>query len=188
MNVRALLALFALSLSVAAPCRAMDVEIVVVGEHDGAYSVKFEAVLDAPVPSVIAVLTDYARYPSLDPRIVEARIVGQSDGRRLLFTRLRGCLGSWLCRDMDRYERIIEGAGLLVAESMPGMGDLQRGQAVTHFEPQGERTHVRYRMDFKPSFWMPRWLVRGAMLKTLEAATREMFANVEARARHGDQP
>lgn len=186
MNGRALSVLFVLLLP--APGEAMNVEALVVGERDGAYFVEFEAVLDAPVQAIIAVLTDYQRYPSLDPRIAEARIVEDSDGRPLLFTRLRGCLGSWFCRDMDRYERVIQGDGLVTAESVAGMGDLVRGRAVTRFESRGARTHIRYRTDFEPSFWMPRWLVRRAMLKTLEAATREMFANVEASAQRGDHP
>lgn len=188
MNARVLLVLCALSWSATVPCHALDVEVLVVGERDGAYFVEFEAVLEAPAADVIAVLTDYAHYTSLDPRIAEARIVGESDGWPLLFTRLRGCLGSWLCRDMDRYERITESAGLVVAESIPGMGDLVHGRTVTHFEPQGTRTHIRYRTDFEPSFWMPRFLVRKAMLRTLETATRGMFVNVESRAQRGDHP
>lgn len=186
MTSRALVLLLALALPL--PGGAMEVQRLVVTEHDGAYSVELEAVLDAPASGVIAVLTDYARYPSLDPRIAEARVIGESDGLPLLFTRLRGCLGSWLCRDMDRYERITQGDGLLVAESVPGRGDLESGRAVTSFEPRGHATYVRYRTDFRPSFWMPRFLVRGAMLRTLESATREMFTNVESRARRGDHP
>lgn len=166
----------------------MDVDTLAVGERDGAYFVEFAAVLEAPAADVIAVLTDYARYPSLDPRIAEARIVGEDAGRPLLFTRLRGCLGSWLCRDMDRYERITGDGTKLVAESVPGMGDVVHGRATTQLEAQGSRTRILYRTEFQPSFWMPRFLVRAAMLRTLETATREMFANVEARARRGDHP
>ena len=167
---------------------AMEVGKLVVGERDGAYFVELEADLDAPLHSVMAVLTDYANYPGLDPRIVEARLVDEDQGRPLLFTRLRGCLGSWLCRDMDRYERITQTDVLLVAESVAGMGDLERGLAVTRFEQRGERTRVRYRTEFEPSFWMPGFLVRAAMLRTLESATRAMFGNVEDRARRGDHP
>lgn len=178
--------MLALLLPVAAG--AMSVQALVVGVRGGTYFVEFEAVLDAPEHSVMAVLTDYAHYPSLDPRIAEARIVGEDDGRPLLFTRLRGCLGSWLCRDMDRYERVTQTESLLVAESVEGKGDLARGKVITQLERRGAQTRVRYRTDFQPSFWMPAFLVRAAMLRTLESATREMFANVEARARRGDHP
>ena len=187
MNARWLAGMLALLL-LPAVATAMNVQALVVGERDGTYFVDFEAVLDAPVEGVIAVLTDYARYPSLDPRIAEARIVGDDEGQLLLFTRLRGCLRSWLCRDMDRYERITQTESLLVAESIAGRGDLVRGKAVTNFERRGAQTHVHYRTDFQPSFWMPAFLVRAVMLRTLESATREMFTNVEARARRGDHP
>lgn len=186
MNARGLAALLALSLP--APCRSMDVERLVVAENGGAYSIEFEAVLDASIGGVIAVLTDYPRYPSLDQRIVEAQVMADADGRPLLFTRLRGCLISWLCRDLDRYERVSHDESSLIAAAVPGMGDLERGLATTYFEARGQGTHVRYRNDFKPSFWMPRFLVRATMLRTLESATRTLFANAEARAQRGDHP
>lgn len=186
MSARGLIVWLALSLP--APGQAMDVQRLAVAERDGAYSVEFEAVLDAAPGGILAVLTDYPRYPALDPRIVEARLVADGEGRPLLFTRLRGCLVSWLCRELDRYERISQDASSLIAEAVPGMGDVVRGRAATYLAARGPQTRVRYRMEFQPSFWMPRFLVRTAMLDTLESATRTLFANVEARAMRGDHP
>ena len=160
----------------------MTVEHLEVGERERSYFVEFEAYLAAPPAAVMEVLQDYGRYPELDARVVESRIVGEQDGRPLLFTRLHGCLGAIFCRDMDRFEQLDEGAALLVATAVSGKGDLARGRTETRVEPDGDGARVRYRTEFEPSFWMPRWMVRSAMARTLEEGTLNMFRNVEARA------
>lgn len=166
------------------PALAMTVERLEVGESTPGYFVEFEATLSAPAAAVMSVLQEYASYPGLDPRIVAARIVGEQDGRPLLYTRLRGCLAAWFCRDMDRYETLEEGEHLLVARAVPGRGDLESGLSETRVESAAEDlARVRYRTEFEPSFWMPRWLVRAAVVRTLERGTLAMFENVEARAR-----
>jgi len=167
--------------SVAAP--AMEVERLEVGEDGAAYVVEFEAVLDAPPDAVMAVLRHYPGYPALDSRIEEARLEGELGGRPVLYTRLQGCVGSVFCRAMERYELLTEDERLLVAESIPGRGDLARGLTATRLQPDRHGTRVSYRTLFEPSFWMPRWMVRSAMRQMLEAGTRSMFANVEVIAR-----
>lgn len=181
---RPLLLLLAVVLpTVAAPAGALTVERLDVGVRGRSYFVDFEARLAAPPAAVMAVLTDYADYPRLDARILEAREVGEHEGRPLLYTRLYGCLAAWFCREMERYEQLEEGARRLVARALPGRGDLKSGYSETRVEPDGDGTRVRYHTEFDPSFWMPRWLVQSAMLRTLERGTLGMFGNVEARAR-----
>ena len=166
------------------PAAAMTVEHLEVGEGTPGYFVEFAATLSAPASAVMAVLQSDESYPELDPRIVEARIVGEQDGRPLLYTRLRGCLAVWFCREMDRYELLEESERLLVARAVPGRGNLRSGLSETRVVPTGQnRARVRYSTHFEPSFWMPRWLVRSAMVGTLERGTLAMFENVEARAR-----
>jgi len=171
-------------LGVLPPAAAMTVERLEVGERGEYWFVEFDAGLAAPAGAVMAVLQDYAAYPALDPRIRTARVVGEHEGRPLLHTRLHGCLAAWFCRDMDRYEQLEEGDRRLVARAVPGRGDLEYGHTETLVEPLPDGgAHVRYRTEFEPAFWMPRWLVRSAMVRTLERGTLAMFGNVEARAR-----
>ncbi len=165
---------------------AIDVVKLQVTEQGRRYVVEFEAQLAAKPQSVTAVLTDFAQYPHLDSRILVARLAGTRDGKPLLYTRLRGCVGSVFCRSMDRYELIEQQPGRLVATAIPGEGDLRFGLAVTRLEAQADGTRVRYRNEFEPSFWMPRWLVRNAMHRTLREGTLEMFREIEARAGSGE--
>lgn len=174
------LALLLLGAVAAIDADAMRVERLEIAEEGGAYIVEFEAVLEAPPDAVMRVLQRYSSYPALDRRIEDARLEGELAGRPVLYTRLRGCVGSIFCRQIERYEWLTEGEDELVAEAIPGRGDLTRGLTRTRVRPDEEGTRVSYRSMFEPSFWMPRRMVRSAMRRMLEEGTRSMFAQVEA--------
>ena len=127
------------------------------------------------------VLMDFENYPALDSRIILARR-SLKNGKPLLFTRLRGCVGSVFCRTMDRYELLDVQPGKLTATAIAGEGDLKYGLTVIRIESRAGGTRVLYRNEFDPEFWMPRWLVRKAMYKTLREGTLEMFRSIELRA------
>ena len=172
------------ALAAAGAADAIDVSKLQVREQGRRYVVEFEAQLAADPSAVMRVLTDFEDYPALDSRILLARR-SMRDGKPLLYTRLRGCLGSVFCRTMDRYELLDEQPGRLVATAIPDEGDLKYGLTVIRVEPRAGGTRVRYRNEFDPSFWMPRWLVRKAMYTTLHDGTLEMFRAIEVRAGPG---
>ncbi|MFO1377169.1 MAG: SRPBCC family protein [Steroidobacteraceae bacterium] len=162
---------------------AYDVRDLVADYSEHRYRVRLTARLDAPPAAVMAVLTRYERYPSLDPRIREARVQAGADGQRRLVTLLEGCVGSWLCRDLKRVESLREAPLVLEAIVVPEESDLRYGRTVTTLTSEGEGTHVEYTSEFELGFWAPAWLVRRPMLRTLESGTRDMFAAVEEAAR-----
>lgn len=174
--------LAALALAGAGSAEAIDVRKLEVREQGRHYVVEFDARLAARPAAVMEVLTDFALYPRLDARILEARRAGTRDGKPLLYTRLRGCLGSVFCSTMERWELIDKQPDRLVATAVPDRGDLRYGLTVTRLAPEGGGTRVRYRTEFDPSFWIPRWLVRSAMRTTLREGTLGMFRAIETRA------
>jgi hypothetical protein len=172
----------------AATADTMGVERLETWFDDGLYNVRFEATLDAPPARVLAVIRDFAAYPQLDHRVIEARVVGEDAGRPLLFTRLHGCVGVVFCRDMVRVERVTELPDGLVAEVIPARSDMPEGRSETRLRAAGSGTRLTYELHFRMSSWMPQWLVRRPILRELEDGTRSMFANVEARAREAGSP
>jgi len=172
------------ALAAAGAANAIDVSKLQVGERGRRYVVEFEAQLAAQPAAVMRVLLDFTNYPVLDPRILLARR-SLRDGKPVLFTRLRGCLGSVFCRTMDRYEFLDVQPGQLTATAIPGEGDVKYGLTEIKVEANDGGTHVRYRNEFDPSFWMPRWLVRKAMYTTLRDGTLGMFRAIEVRAGAG---
>jgi hypothetical protein len=174
-------AVAALSLSPVA--HALDVERLDVDFRDDRYVVEFVAQLNAPAEAVHAVLTDYDAYPTLDPRIQESRVLGR-DGEHAvrLYTRMRGCLGTLLCRTMQRVEDIQEMPDELLATAILDQSDVRVGVTRSEWQAKENGTQVVYRLEIMPKFWIPPLFGPRLMVSTLRAGTIELFTNVEKEA------
>jgi Polyketide cyclase / dehydrase and lipid transport len=163
---------------------AFEIEHSQASYSDRKYQYELRVRLDAPLDRVEAVLRDYERYPELDTRILEARVVERpADNVALLETKVRVCFG-WFCRDVKRTERVEEAAGTLAAITDPARSDVKFGETHTSVAAAGEGTLVSYRTSIAPAFWIPSFVGRRWMLGTLANATNNLFMNVEERARH----
>ena len=139
-------------------------------------------VVNAPLAQVETVLRDYARYPALDERIVEAKVLERvSDSRVLLFTKLRACSGVF-CRTVNRVEQVDERFGELTAQVLPDRSDMLAGTTHTVLTAEGSRTRIAYMTELSPNFWVPSIFGRSLMLRTLREASIELFRNVEKQA------
>jgi hypothetical protein len=141
------------------------------------------ALLDAPASAVEAVLRDYEQYPSLDARILEARVLERpTQNTATLETTLRACFGPF-CRKVRRVEEVAESPLGLAAITDPSRSDIRFGETHTSIEAVGDsQTRITYRTSIVPGFWVPALGGRRWMLKTLEDATLTLFENVESRA------
>ena len=162
---------------------ALDVERLDVELRDDRYVVEFVAQLDAPTEAVHAVLTDYDAYPALDPRIKESRVLGRDRLNSVrLYTRMRGCLGTLMCRTMQRVEEIQELPDQLLATAILDQSDVRFGVTRSQWQSTGHGTEVIYRLEIMPKFWIPPLFGRRLMISTLRAGTLELFTNVEKAA------
>ena len=129
-------------------------------------------------------LRDYERYPSLDTRILQARVLERPEpGVVMLETTVRVCFG-WFCRNVTRVERVQESQHALAATADPSRSDVKFGETRMQLS-QGEHgaTLVKYRTSITPGFWIPAVVGRRWMLRTLEDATGNLFMNVEMKAK-----
>lgn len=148
------------------------------------YQCDLDIRLDAPLDKVEAVLRDYEKYPALDTRILEARVIERpAPNVAMLETKLRVCLG-WFCRNVSRVERVEESQHALAATADPSRSDVKFGETRLQLSP-GENggTLVHYRTSITPGFWIPAVIARRWMLRTLEDASGNLFMNVESKAR-----
>jgi hypothetical protein len=165
------------------PAHSLEVGRLESGLGDGVYRVVFEAVLDAPVDAVAAVLTDYAGYRALDPRIRSSEVLGRArSGATLIRTRVHVC-AAFFCRDVERVERVTSGDGSLVAEVVAGRSDFQRGLTQTRWRAARGRTSISYTAEFEPDFWVPVIVGHSYAVNELRESTLKLFENVEDRAR-----
>lgn len=182
-SVPAVVLLAAVSLRSAA-AGAFEIEKSETRYADRRYQCELSVKLDAPLDEVEAVLRDYERYPSLDTRILQARIIERPEPNVVVLeTTVRACF-VWFCRNVTRVERVRESEHALVATSDPGRSDVKFGETETQLASDGDGgTLVHYRTSVTPGFWIPSVVGRRWMLRTLEDATGDLFMNVEMRAK-----
>lgn len=178
------IALLAL-LAAGSTAQAFTIEHSATRFADKRYHCELTVTLDAPRERVEAVLRDYERYPMLDVRILEARVLERpEENLAMLATTLRACFG-WFCRNVHRIERVEERADGLIAITDGERSDVRFGETHTQLEAVDGGTRVTYRTSITPDFWIPSIVGRRWMLNTLDQATRDLFRNVETKAREG---
>lgn len=168
---------------VVVPCsHALEVEHLQTRFHDGEYQLTMTATLAAPLAQVEAILRDYANYPQLDTRILAAQVLARSSPQQLeLLTRINVCI-AFLCRKVERVERVDESPGELLAIVLPERSDAERGSTHIQLSAQSDRTRVVYATQIVPKFWVPALLGRPLMLRNLRDATISLFTHIEQRA------
>jgi hypothetical protein len=179
----AIVAAIALWLLPAAATQALSVQVLDASLRDGVYHVSLEARVDAPVDDVAAVLTDYAAYRSLDPRIRSSAVLPPTGQETMLVrTVVYACAGLF-CKNVERVERVERKDGELIATVIPDRSELKSGVTRTTWRAADAATRVTYEAEFVPDFWVPTIIGRRYVVKALKASTLELFSNVEKRAR-----
>lgn len=172
----------------AEPASALVIEHVETQYAHARYQLDLVVTVNAPAARVHEVLRDYAAYPSLDSRILEARVVEHREpGAVVIYTRLRACFG-WFCRNVKRTELVTEQGDTMIATVIPESSDVSYGDTRTEVTTDGALTRIRYRTVLSPNFWIPPVIGRHLMLNTLREATVNVFEHVEQRAQLPIEP
>jgi len=162
--------------------QALEIEHVESKYQDKQYRLALTLVLDVSAERVQAVLRDYRNYPRLDARILEANVLRrESPEVLLLYTKLHACFGVF-CRNVKRVERVQERSDDLQAVVLPEQSEVSSGETRTQLTPLGARTRITYTSGIAPGFWIPPFVGRPLMLRTLREASIELFRNVERQA------
>ncbi len=163
---------------------AFDIEHSEARYVDKHFRYQLVVILDAPIERVDEVLRDYANYPSLNHRILSAKVLDRpAPDVATLETTVEVCFG-WFCRDVTRVERVQESKYRLLAVADPARSEVKFSETRSELTPglHGE-TRVKYETNVVPDFWVPPVGGRRMLLRTLETETRNLFMNVEQQAR-----
>ena len=179
-----LLAVVSAARGSAAPTATVEVE------HRGtAFTVRFDAIVDAPLARVYAVLTDFPALPALNPTIVAVSVRPAPGGPGV---RVRSVLKSciwFFCRRVVQVEDVVEpDAHTIDARIVPGLGDFKSGWSDWRLTSQSGRTRLHYEARRVPDFWIPPligpWAVEHT-LRTQLLASLPVLQRLAATARPG---
>jgi hypothetical protein len=167
---------------------ALDVQHIDARFENGEYRLELTAVLDAPRELIGRVVRDYPDYVHLDTRILESRVLAKPQPHVVeLYTKLRMCFGPF-CRNVKRVEKVEERSNELLATVIPDRSDVEHGTTRTALYDKGGRTELHYSTAIVPKLWIPAFVARPLMLRTLREATLDLFKHVETRAREAPPP
>ncbi|WP_129641161.1 SRPBCC family protein [Peristeroidobacter agariperforans] len=178
-------ALFAAALLLSAPAAsAFNIERSEARYVDKHFRYELVVTLDAPIDRVDEVLRNYADYPSLNHRILEAKILERpAPDSVTLETTVEVCFG-WFCRNVTRVERVQESKYTLLAVADPARSDVRFSETRSELSTGHHgATRVKYVTSVVPGFWVPPLGGRRMLLRTLENETRDLFMSVEQKAK-----
>ncbi len=160
-----------------------DIEIGVVldtAEQTGRASATVR--IHAEREGVWSLITSCAEALKMVPGLVDCQVLETaSDGS---WQRIRHVLDySWFVRKLT-YE-------ILATYDKPAevsiervSGDLRTLKVSWNLKSDGDYTIAQYKIDLAPGFWVPRWLVRGALKRDLPKMLRALRARAESAAGH----
>lgn len=135
----------------AATMRSLDVD-----KKDARYSLVADTFLAASADSIYAVLIDYDRMNRISSVYKEhGYLEPDTDGTPIVYTRMEGC-ALFYCKSMRRVERLeMEPPYYIRTEVLPEQSDFKYAVSEWLLAPEGDGTHVTYKLDLEPDFWVP---------------------------------
>ena len=163
------------------PLLAAGGEILDAGvSREGAgFSVFITARIDAPVVEVRRAITDYANLATINPSIIESRLLpAVRPGSQRIRTVVRVCILVF-CKDVVQEQDVTETAdGYIEAVMVPGHCDFRSGLARWKLDPEGAATRLHFTHVFVPDFWVPPiigpWLIRNKLVQEVEVTMRHI--------------
>jgi hypothetical protein len=142
---------FAGPLAWAATMRSLDVD-----KKDARYSLVADTFLAADADAIYAVLIDYENMNRISSVYKEyGYLEPDADGTPIVFTRMEGC-ALFYCKSMRRVERLeMEPPYYIRTEALPEQSDFKFAVSEWLLAPEGDGTHVVYKLELEPDFWVP---------------------------------
>jgi hypothetical protein len=161
----------------------LDIDVA----YDGArLEFRLDALVQAPLAAVVAVVHDYDRLDRILPLVVESRFLGSAgDGVVRVFTLMRGCL-LFVCREAPHTidVRRVHG-GWSSGITVPDLSRVRRGQFSWRIDQEGEEADaVRIQIYgyVEPDFSVPRLLGPPLVRMWVRSELRDSIDRIERAA------
>jgi Polyketide cyclase / dehydrase and lipid transport len=152
---------------------------------DGRYHLVANTHFDASPEAIYDVLTDYDdnAYGRISEIYKESSYLPPDrDGTPLVYTRVEGCV-LFYCRSMSRVERLeADRPRFIRATTVPERSDFKYSRSEWLLEPEQGGTHLLYRLDMEPDFWLPPFVGPMLLKQTLLRGGTEAVDRIEGLA------
>lgn len=120
------------------------------------YSMAAEVYLDAPVPQVYRVLTDYNHLTRISGVIRKSYLVKRVDaGSAIVYTESRACV-LFFCHTIQETQQVTEDPPTdLHSVVIPDESNVKLATSTWHLESDGQGTLMQWSLSVEPEFWVP---------------------------------
>lgn len=120
------------------------------------YSMSAQVYLDAPVPQVYRVLTDYDHLTRISGVIRKSYLVKRVDAHvAVVYTESRACV-LFFCHTIQETQQVTESPPTdLHSEVIPDESNVKQATSTWHLEPDGQGTLMQWSLSVEPEFWIP---------------------------------
>lgn len=160
-----------------------------IGRTGDRYDATVQAVVNAPVEQVRAVLTDYDRFDRIHSAVVGSRSLGTTpDGDARVRVDAEFCV-LFFCFEIGQVSRFSsEANGVLVAVIEPEVSDFHSGRFQWRLtREEAYRTRIDFEGEVEPSIWIPPIIGPWILERKLPQLARTIAANLERLALEREQ-
>lgn len=120
------------------------------------YEVRADVFLDAPLPQVYGVLTDYNHLTRISSAIRRSHVVKRIDAQTyIVFIESRACV-LFFCHNIREMQRVIElTPRRIIASAIPQESNVKMASDSWHLKNDSNGTRMRWKMTLVPNFWIP---------------------------------
>jgi hypothetical protein len=162
-------------LTVLACVNAAAVEILdaTVEKRDGVYYVVGTSIVQASPEFIFTTLMDMDHFYKITGGIKDTHFVPSDQPDELLaYTLIESCV-LFFCRSAEKVDRMETDPYTEIRTfAIPERSDFTQHTARWILEPADDGTHLTYKAEFKPDFWMPplisEWAIKRKLLETGE--------------------
>lgn len=150
-----------------------------------------EAVVDARMSDVLAVLNDYSQYAGMFPYFEKSKVLSQRGGDAIVYLEAKVLHGAATLWSQVRMSSKLQGSTTVVeARMMKGKGNI--GQLLARWEitpvAEGQKSLVAFQILVDPDLPIPDGLVTDEMRKGAGQAMRALRKRVYQRASYATRP
>ena len=162
--------------------RALEIDTLDVSRSQGVYQVQLNALIDAPLPRVRAVLLDASAMLQLDPSLKSATATEEADGLRVQ-SEVEECLFG-LCRRLLHVQKVQASGNSIRAQTLAVQGSgFRSGSAHWQLEAEGSRTRLVFTADTEPNLWVPPLIGPPTVIRHMREKAEQSLQNLEQLAR-----
>ncbi|MGH8279455.1 MAG: SRPBCC family protein [Gammaproteobacteria bacterium] len=154
-----------LLLGACAAAQAAQFHSLTVSRNGKLYSMAAEVYLDAPVPDVYRVLTDYDHLNRISGAVRKSYLVRRVDAMTaVVYTESRVCV-LFFCHTIQETQTVTETPPTgLHAEIIPAESNVKVATSIWHLQADGTGTLMQWSLSVEPEFWIPP-LIGPALMK-----------------------